>query len=205
MTEADWLTCPDPAPMLRFVTKQGASERTLRLFAVACARRVWDLLPGDRERGVVDVAQQMADGRAHEQDVRLGRSRASGSPIHALFEPAVCAAEDVATAAAVARGRGAEKPGYVAERIAQAELLREVFGNPIHPATVEQAWLDWNNRFVPEMARGIYEDRTFRRLPILADALEEAGCDDAGVLDHLRGPGPHVRGCWAIDILSERR
>jgi hypothetical protein len=203
MTEADWLTCPDPHPMLSFLIQQRASERKLRLFAVACVRRVWDLLPGDRERGVVDIAQQMADGRAVNQDVRIARVRADCPPLHALFGSAVGAADDVSLSAAITRGRGAGRPAYVAERAVQAELLREVFGNPICPAAVDPAWLTWSNHFVPEMARGIYEDRTFHRLPILADALEDAGCCDALILDHLRGPGSHVRGCWALDAIQD--
>ena len=54
---------------------------------------------------------------------------------------------------------------------------------------------------VVQLAQSIYDDRAFDRLPILADALEEAGCTDAAILDHCRGPGPHVRGCWAVDLL----
>jgi hypothetical protein len=53
---------------------------------------------------------------------------------------------------------------------------------------------------VVRLAQGIYEDRAFDRLPVLADALEEAGCDNAEILSHCRGPGPHVRGCWAVDL-----
>jgi len=51
------------------------------------------------------------------------------------------------------------------------------------------------------MAQMIYENRSFGILAILADALEEAGCADTDILDHLRGPGPHVRGCWAVDLI----
>jgi hypothetical protein len=64
------------------------------------------------------------------------------------------------------------------------------------------AWLSWNNGTVPHLARFAYDDRAFDRLPVLADALEGAGCDDADLLGHLRGPGPHCRGCWAVDVLS---
>jgi hypothetical protein len=51
------------------------------------------------------------------------------------------------------------------------------------------------------MAQAIYNERGFDRLPILGDALEDAGCTDRDILDHCRGPGPHVRGCWAVDLL----
>jgi hypothetical protein len=59
----------------------------------------------------------------------------------------------------------------------------------------------WNESTVTELAQAIYTDRAFDRLPILADALEEAGCTDAAILEHCRGPGPHVRGCWVVDLL----
>jgi hypothetical protein len=58
---------------------------------------------------------------------------------------------------------------------------------------------------VPKLAASIYEQRAFDRLPVLADALEEAGCTDADILGHLRGPGPHVRGCWAVDLILGKR
>ena len=55
-----------------------------------------------------------------------------------------------------------------------------------------------------KVAQGIYYDRAFDRLPILADALEDAGCHDAAILEHCRQPGPHVRGCWVVDLLTGR-
>jgi hypothetical protein len=51
------------------------------------------------------------------------------------------------------------------------------------------------------MARKMYDSRDFSDMPVLADALEEAGCQDADILVHLRGPEPHVRGCWVVDLL----
>jgi hypothetical protein len=89
-------------------------------------------------------------------------------------------------------------------REAQADLLRDVLGNPFHPTECNPAWLAWNDGTVPKLAQAIYDERRFGDLPILADALEEAGCTDAAILDHCRGPGPHVRGCWVVDLLSER-
>jgi hypothetical protein len=200
MTEEEWLTCPDPEPMLRFLHRIRGSERKFRLFAVACVRRVWHLLPGDRERGVIDVADLLADGRALTQDLWLARARADCDPLMSLFSLAYDAAVEVSLSAAVALRGGGGRPSR-GERAAQAELLRELFGNPIRSAMVEPDWLAWNRAFIPEMARGIYEDRTFQRLPILADALEDAGCTEQAILDHLRGPGPHVRGCHVVDLL----
>jgi hypothetical protein len=66
---------------------------------------------------------------------------------------------------------------------------------------VYPVWLCWHGGTIPKLAQAIYDERAFDRLPVLADALEEAGCTDADLLGHLRGPGPHVRGCWALDLL----
>jgi hypothetical protein len=78
----------------------------------------------------------------------------------------------------------------------QAMLLRCIFGNPFHPTTFADTW---RTGTAVALAAGIYADRAFDRLTILADALEEAGCDSADVLTHCRGPGPHARGCWVVD------
>jgi hypothetical protein len=80
-------------------------------------------------------------------------------------------------------------------------IARDIFGNPFRPVTVHPDWLTWNDGTVPKLAQTIYDDRRFDLLPILADALEEAGCDSADILAHCRGPGPHVRGCWVVDLL----
>jgi hypothetical protein len=91
---------------------------------------------------------------------------------------------------------------YRAETAAHACLLRCLFGDPFRslPA-VDQGWLAWSDATVRELARAIDDDRAFDRLPLLADALEDGGCPDAELLGHLRGPGPHVRGCWAVDLV----
>jgi hypothetical protein len=83
-------------------------------------------------------------------------------------------------------------------------LLRDVFGNPFRRVTVDPVWLTWNDGTVVKLAEGIYGDRGFDRLPVLADALEEAGCQDADILGHCRRAGPHVRGCWIVDLLTGR-
>ncbi|HVK15982.1 MAG TPA: hypothetical protein VM533_03475 [Fimbriiglobus sp.] len=80
----------------------------------------------------------------------------------------------------------------------QCDLLRCVLGNPFRPVTAEARWL---TSTAVGLAQTIYVERAFDRLPILADALEEAGCDDPDVLSHLRGDGPHVRGCWVVDLV----
>jgi hypothetical protein len=79
-----------------------------------------------------------------------------------------------------------------------ADLLRCIADNPFRPVAAKPSWFTTT---AVALAQVIYADRAFDRLPILADALEEAGCDDADILTHLRSEGPHVRGCWAVDLV----
>jgi hypothetical protein len=85
-----------------------------------------------------------------------------------------------------------------AERTAQADLVRDLFGNPLKPAAFEPSW---RTATILNLARSIYEEREYDRLPTLADALQEAGCTDAQILAHCRQPGNHVRGCWVVDFV----
>jgi hypothetical protein len=84
------------------------------------------------------------------------------------------------------------------ERAVQAALLRDIVGNPFHPVAADPRWV---TSTVRGLAEGIYVERAFGRLPILADALDDAGCDSADILTHCRGDGPHVRGCWVVDLI----
>jgi hypothetical protein len=92
----------------------------------------------------------------------------------------------------------------ICERIAGAQatincsLLRDIYGNPFRPVTLDAAW---QTSTVVALAQSVYDERAFERLPILADALEEAGCTNADLLVHCRQPGEHVRGCWVVDLL----
>lgn len=91
------------------------------------------------------------------------------------------------------------------EQRAQCNILRDIFGNPFRPVTLDAAWLAWNNGTVVKLAQAIYDERAFDHLPILADALEDAGCHHEDILTHCRGTGPHVRGCWVVDLLLEKQ
>ena len=79
-----------------------------------------------------------------------------------------------------------------------ARLLRDIFGNPFRPVTFSP---QWRTDTVLALAGQMYESRDFGAMPILADALQDAGCDDEDILLHCRGPGPHVRGCWVVDLV----
>jgi hypothetical protein len=93
----------------------------------------------------------------------------------------------------------------------QTGILHDIFGNPFHPITISPAVLTWNDAVVVRLAQSAYDERHLpggtldnTRLLILADALEETGCTDTDILAHLRSPGPHVRGCWVVDMLLSK-
>jgi hypothetical protein len=98
---------------------------------------------------------------------------------------------------------------YAEAKQAEADLLRDMLAYPFRsPPPLDPAWLAWGGGTVKRLAEAAYEERQLpsghldrARLAVLADALEESGCGDAGLLSHLRGPGPHVRGCAVIDAL----
>jgi hypothetical protein len=215
MTEAEWLTCPDPDPMLLFLRERG-SERKLRLFACACSRRVLHLLEDQRTCRVVELAELNADGLATADEVWVAarlvevhtRTLLHGTASHIAASAALAASAGAAWPAAwnvIAKARSALRHDFhfqaEAESCQQRWVLVDVFGNPFNPPALDQSWLRWNDATVPKIARGIYEERAFGRLPILHDALLDAGCDNEDMLAHCRGDGPHVPGCWVIDLI----
>ncbi len=208
MTEAEWLDCSSPGTMLRRRRGQRMSTRKLRLLACACCRRPWRRMSA-AGRNAVAVAERYADGEATPAELEAARpsfvlkgNLADNSTHYAaapnrIFRSWVTSALTYAAWAVAVRG-----PRHEAELAAQCRLIRDVFGpTPFRAVAVAPAVLAWQGGTVLRMAQAIYDERAFDRLPILADALEEAGCADADVLSHCRGPGPHVRGCWVIDLL----
>ena len=177
-----------------------------------------------RSRRAVEVAESFADGQAGDDELALAHSEACAAASElatsAVRRPGperdrlqrlhmAARAAVYASAAQVTLGGNWLAAGTSYFHLAQAggeyrnqaNLIRDIFGRPLSPEAVEPAWLAWNNGTVPAIARCVYDERRFEDLPILADALEDAGCTDAALLDHCRGPGPHVRGCWAVDLL----
>jgi hypothetical protein len=204
MTEAEWLACTDLVPMLEFLEAE-ASDRKLRLFGCACCRQVWESLTEDCFRDAVEVAERFADGKASRKELALAK-KTSGAALEGagVTGPRYCA---LGSAWSSTRNppTAAIYPLWVftdeADRKWEIQFLRDIFGNPFRPVTADPSWLAWNESTVRKIAQAIYEERAFEQLPVLADALEDAGCDDADLLAHCRGDGPHVRGCWVIDLL----
>jgi hypothetical protein len=214
MTEAEWLACDDPAEMLKFL-QGNTSERKLRVLSVACFRRLERLLPDPRQHQAIEVLEKMAQGEATRSDrVAAGRNARQAcfefpslmgvqhqSPVDdphfvGLMLYREFASSSPAVHALTASGGLAN---WTTERARQSGLLRDIFGNPFRPITFDPAWL---TSTVVALARGIYDDRAFDRMPILADALQDAGCDNADVLNHCRDEkATHVRGCWVVDLV----
>jgi hypothetical protein len=256
MTSEEWFAATDPAPLLAFVNPQpvlvgGAWQapplrplivyRRLRLFAVACARMMWDFLTTDA-RSAVSISERFADGNASETDLRAASVRlvvgpisfiqharnAAGSasagnydnprqplePIQLLLQPyhaARSAAYALATHATgpVPRRRpvsqkwhDAWNAAFATARATQAGYVRDIFPPPGFTPRLET---DWLTSTVVAMARQMDESGDFSAAPILADALQDAGCDTDPVLQCCRAPGNvHVRGNWVVDLVLGR-
>jgi hypothetical protein len=272
MTEAQWLECDHPAPMLDFLCgaewldppdpgptldflREKVTDRKLRLFAVACCRRVERLAPGPQHREAIEVVERFADGKATALEVEQSCRRCGHPELASSEYPWVEAGEEVASRAALRASLEAElqvgeaayarsrsiwrskrwrthREATCTERGFQIRILHDVFGSPFRPAPAPHpAWLAWNCGTVSRLARMAYEERRPpecmldpARLAVLADALEDAGCTsatlgrlpgrrwwwgsrgkpsctDGDLLGHLRGAGPHDRGCWAVDLI----
>jgi hypothetical protein len=210
VTEAEWTSCTNPTAMLKFLRGEGR-ERKLRLFACACCRDIWDLSPGDSCRNAVEASEGYADGRVRRKDLIeiRGRAKKKESDLAHWAVMAASRPDIVATWVAHLAADAKDRPGihrsYAPTRKSspqQCERLRDIFGPlPFRTLSIDPVVLAWNDGTVPKVARGIYEDGAFDQMPILADALEDAGCDKETVLEHCRGPVAHVRGCWVIDLL----
>ena len=217
MDEEEWLATSNPTAMLEDV--ELTDERKLRLFTVACCRRVWSHLPSDEDRAAVEVAERFADGAATPRELARACKNA---------EPSGRPRSDAAVAGWYAARQEADTTGCVlsaslihansvvpparraadqerwdeadsAESAAQADLLRDIFGNPFRPVVFSP---EWCSSTVVALAAQMYESRDFAAMPILADALQDAGCDSDEILHHLRDSNAtHVRGCWVVDLI----
>jgi hypothetical protein len=211
MTEKEWLACTDPKKILKFLRRK-ASERKLRLFAVACARRV-EHLPyrgisaeeSDKaraaDRHALAVAERFADNLASAAELKVAMNSTTTNSAGRACTRAKAFLSAEASADTFYRYIALKRAEWASEARAQANLLRCVCGNPFRPIALSRDLLTWQRRTIPRLAQTIYDDRAFDRLLIVADALEEAGCTDPAILKHCRQPGERVRGCWVIDAL----
>jgi hypothetical protein len=222
MTEHEWRVCSDPKKMMECL-RGTFGERKLRLLAVGCCRRIWQLLADERSRKGVELAEVSADHPVSPAILDAVSGAAEDAVADALAPDGVTTVEarDKAGAACTAASYASNSPAVresdalevlasaaeaapdtTLELLAQVHLIRDIFGNPFRPITLDPAC---NTSNIVALAQMIYDDRAFDRLPILADALEDAGCTNADILDHCRQPGEHVRGCWVVDLLLGKK
>jgi hypothetical protein len=199
MTEAEWLSATDPTSALKSL-RGTVSDRKLRLFAVACGRAISHYFPTQAYHDVITFAESFADGIATRRQLEE-RWREVSRHSNSLVAMATCGVADTSASYAalktVDRTQGLGFPGR-----SQSWLLREIVPNPFRPVAFDPRW---RTADVTALARGIYEDRAFDRLPLLADALMDAGCDHEDILAHCRSEGPHVRGCWVVDLALDKK
>jgi hypothetical protein len=241
MTEAEWLACAKPHPMLEELEWQGKlSCRKQQLWVCACAKRIGHLLFDERLRAAGIARDMYADDLVTTHELRAAEAAAQqakaeihlppgfGRGIDGIVPATAPAWAAFAAVAAVEGSRGFPSvPVLVLEAVrcesssklqelvshewveavnseewaGQANLVRDVFGNPFPADLLDPSWI---TPTVTNLAKPIYQEETFERIPILADALEAAGCTDADILNHCRQSGEHVRGCWVVDAILRK-
>jgi FHA domain len=212
MTEAQWLAETTHERLLEEMRRR-FGLRKLRLFGLGCCRLAPHLDENPVYRQALDVLRQYAD---HEPAVEVGDLQTALLRLHNLgryiaqfFLPEMDVDwRNLSTGLEPLIEVGAERweiylPLEHCLSYKQCDLIRELSGNPYRPSVLDPLWLHWNDGCIGKMARLIYDEERFEDLPILADALEEAGCSEGPLLAHLRdtAASTHVRGCWAVDLL----
>ncbi len=202
---------PFPSPSL---------DRKCGLIAVAVLRANWTFLPDNRCHTAVELFEAFADDLDHAKNVSAQAiARHAEEEAYArvaMNRDDLAAAQDHHIIGIVAGAVSVDVFGpneglafircnwinvleeFNGDLASNVRLVSCIFGNPFRPVALDQGW---RTEAVVGLATSIYVDRAFDRLPVLADALEDGGCANADVLAHCRGPGPHARGCWVVDLL----
>jgi hypothetical protein len=154
------------------------------------------LFKDERSRAAIDVAERFADGLADYDEFDRSNVLAHEVPGYGEDQAVWAACCVVCDDMDLAVG-GAD----VVAPAEQCSVLRELFGNPFRPVSFVPTW---RAPTVVALAQGMYDDRRFDDMPLLADALEEAGCTEEAILKHCREPGEHVRGCWVVDLILDK-
>ncbi len=210
MTEAEWLECTDGNRMIRFLLRN-LTGRKWRLFQCAWCRYILgNALADESILAAVETGERYADRLASDDERQMVWETIQKIVAKAVDEQAferAAAAADARDCVEVGSHRivGLERKRQFKRHPYQCHLLRDIFGNPFRPVTMERAWLEWKDGLVPKMATTIYNERALEQMPILADVLEDAGCSNGDLLGHCRQPGLHVRGCWAVDLILGRK
>jgi hypothetical protein len=210
MTEAEWLACGSVWNLMK-VVKLNNDDRKARLWACAACRTVWNFLTDERSRIALGNLEIYADDFAQEK-LRRDAFNLSQEAIDMSWFPAPGSAAARAVHWAADPGwrphlyrdvvRVLSNEGGLDEAAANwllCDLFRDIFGNPFRPVSFSPSW---QTDTAVALARQMYDSRDFGAMPILADALQDAGCDSDDILAHCRDPKQvHVRGCWVVDLV----
>jgi hypothetical protein len=203
MTEQEWMASADARAMLAYLETK-AGERKARLCAICRCRQLARFLSEESIKAL-ESSEMVADG--------LLPGKEFTSPGATKYTPGGYVELLTAVAVQIKGGRGKTVAASIMswvrvswnyalsgerERAGYCNYLRDIFGNPFLSVTVNPSW---RTPTVASLAEAIYTEKAFDRMPILADALEDVGCDDADILKHCRRPGEHVRGCCVVDLL----
>lgn len=231
MNEQEWMACTDAGKMFDCFGGLWGDfrlDRRLRRFAVACCRRVRRLVTEDIFLAAADAGEAFTDdprntkgtipvmARASIEGWRHLRRYENSADRHqfhaARAAVATCASTDWHAGfhsmqqAALALNQADVDCFDPAELRYQATLLRCLFGPLLfRPTTLALSWLTGHDGLLVSMAQQMYEGGDLSAMPMLADALEEAGCTNPDILNHCRSGGEHVRGCWVVDLVLGKR
>lgn len=241
MNAKEWLAAKSPYPMFDYLGRT-VSPRKLRLFGIACCRRIWSIMTYDKCRDAVMLAERYVEGKVSRKEITRMSDQLRGeylemrNPMNSEDKESqvkkwcLYAANNVlqdddsylrdariragdpdllwvwkAVNAAVenyhfeqVKDPPTKNKKLYAEELAQANLLREVLGNPLSPIQFDKSWRSAN---VKKLAQNIYEKQKYDQMSLLAAPLKKAGCTEKDILDHCCGKEPHVCGCWVLDLI----
>jgi hypothetical protein len=211
VTEAEWTFAADPTPMLEFIRNK-VSDRKLRLFLCGCTRLLPPSLLSGEVAETLRLVEAHVDGDLSLDALNVVRSRKDRTFLLCKKKMLWQRSQAVCAQTVRARLEATEGPHWAEEKEERVRLLRRerpvlanlircIFGNPLCPVTLDPSW---RTSTVVALATGIYSDLAFDRMPILADALQDAGCENEDILIHCREPGEHFRGCRVVDLILKK-
>jgi hypothetical protein len=213
MTEAEWLACDDPSRMIEHLRERFRPRWLRRLLRPSDERpvhRKLRLFVGYNTLSYYPFGCDNADREAILDDiVRWAEgqpTQRTGAPrVFWMFWAECCSGGNFKIFRTpweeAERASAAPSPPGSLIGTSECALLRDIFGNPFRPVSVDPSWLTSD---VVALASQMYESRDFSAMPILADALQDAGCDNEDILNHCRGEDVHVRGCWVVDLVLRK-
>jgi hypothetical protein len=226
MTEEEWLTNTDPLAMVRFLRelppRDRISDRKLRLFACACCRKLEKYVEPICVESIVRW-ERLADEGVRKTDYPQALGDAYSSLRGPYTEPEPQTPEYLGSCCCLNLNWDTKNvPASVDAIITDtqragieyaelARMLRDVVGNPCRRVVTKRThyrlrqWRAWNEGTVVRLAQSMYDSRCFDEMPILHDALSDAGCDNLDILEHCRTDGGHIRGCWVVDLLLKKK